>query len=221
LENRIKELEKKLETSTSSNAISPAVESKPNKPIEKVTQPVVNTKTQTTASVIDTEALYKDVVNKYTDFKSQVENDIATLKPMASPILIKRRDYMNNFSLNLDYEMRGLNNLSSKSQQNLSFYSDKLIKLKDEYRSTLSNYLDEYNQAQEDSARKIVVDYIKINKYSLYLTAKHITAATMFDLYDRLFNTKYAEGFRLTKTQTETVEFANSFLLDLGESVTD
>ena len=71
------------------------------------------------------------------------------------------------------------------------------------------------------TAKREVVNYIIDYKYQLYLTDIHITAAALIDIYDNLSNTKYGDKFKSTKTQQEAVEFANGFLIDVGEKITD
>lgn len=222
LEEKVKELEEKLdevESATSTSVVnkekesSTAVTSKATS--NSTLKPVVpvQTQTQNTANIsVD------ELITKYTSFRDYVASEKSGLIKNSS--LYSERNYysyleelLNRISADLGYlsTIKHWKQLPENIEQT---YLYKFNKLETEHKSEATTYAVEREQNEISLAKQTAIDYIEINKYQLYETDIHVRAAQVLYLFDKLFSTNYAKEFELKKTQQETLEFANRFLID-------
>jgi hypothetical protein len=188
--------------------------------------PVIPVQQTSSATVIkDSSALYDDLLQKYTDFKSFLENERRSLDKNSQ--YISEREYfkyidglLTRTSADLGY-LHSIQYWNPRPMNIENVYLAKFNVLKTEYAKESNIYPIELEQDKMRTAKKNVVDYIKNNKQILYQSDIHIKAAALLYIFDQLFNTKYSPDFESKKTQQENIEFANRFLIDRGESITD
>lgn len=223
LEKRVKELEEKLNQTATSTATTTkeVVQAKKSKTISTVTQkPLIDT-TQSVAPVLvqpstDYEAMYAELDRNYYILSQKVSEDYARLQGGSqNPAHYAFVDSMRN-TINSDIrELNKIREIHPKPSDTIVQYNIKYMTLSSQYEGEKLDVATAYTKAQiryiSDSTR----DYISANKERLYIDSYHIETARRLDGFDRIFGSKYAEQFRLTKTKVETIEFADSFLLDL------
>lgn len=210
LEKRITELEAKI----NNNAISFKATTTQNK------IPHTDQKSSSTSSVpvniqkfsvtivepeLDYKSLYNTVlIPKYVSFRDGiVASDIVEVKKMQT-------------DSNQNYHLKYLTDLSHTLNTDIGILMNYNPVLYDQYDKKYNQIMSEYNQQKVRFVKENLINYIYNNKYQLHVSDIHINTANLLDMNDRLFNQKYASQFRPLKTQQETVEFANSFLIDMG-----
>lgn len=231
LENRIRELEEKLANVASSTVATTTKEVHlPQKPKEKTSAPTpqqvapaVNGPITSISvkPVIDYEALYSDVESKYYALRQKIDGDITAQQKIEKDGGIVSPTYINFLSklrttVNLDMrELNKFRNIVPKPSDKIIFYDTKYQQMLTQYGEERANSIIVINRASKLSVMTDAKDYIDQNKGKLAVEAIHIEAARRLDAFDRVFGSKYSEQFRVTKTRVETIEFADSFLLDL------
>lgn len=144
LENRVKELEKKLDSTATST-----IKKEESQPTKKIETPTVIQKTVTPpqSNVIDTEQAFKDLLNQYNLFQKQLEIDITKFNNIRSdnPYYEKRADYTENLLNDFRYTVRVLESFSgsaSKTRELIDTYKTKLFEIKKEYNFRVKDYED-------------------------------------------------------------------------------
>jgi len=228
LEDRIKDLEDKLSEVSTSTAETESIvpEKKVNTTsTNKIQDKTLNAVQPSTNNISIPPITYDGIVKKYTDFQALVTEEKSHVKKN-SELETEKTYYkyldelLNKINADLGY-LGQIKYVNPRPNGIVELYVSKFNQLNDEYLVKHKNYGPNREADELQTAKRNIISYIKENKYILYLSANHITAAALFDMYDELFNTQYSEKFKLTVTQQETVEFANSFLIDLGESPLD
>jgi len=165
LENRVKELEQKLEESSQTSQLSaPSIQSitetrepksveisakRTTKQLNSIVPPPVN-------NTLSLEVEYKNLVIDYKKFESEVTLALDQLKPsrLSSPLQARRYEYVQGFLGELSYQVRMLRALTENQKvlSTLNSYSGKLMQLKGGYKGTLLDFEDElsaYFSAQQ------------------------------------------------------------------------
>lgn len=230
LENRIQELEKRLENTATSTASSTSgtskLEVKSN--LKTVEEPSYNSLKSVDIQIKNSDVLIpegqsisiEDLIKKYSDFYTQVAQIKKGLNQFSD--LSTEHDYYEyidglQISINADLGyLYGIKSYKTIPYGVESLYVNKLNKLMNDYKVESNRYPVEKSQNELSSAKLNVVNYIKENKDVLYLSSVHIQAASLLYLFDQLSGTKYGVDFENKKTQQETIEFANRFLIDQG-----
>ncbi len=228
LEKRVKELEEKLSQTATSTATTTKQVLPVKKPKEKTTPtqqlPNINTQPVVSATnqpLVDYEVLYKDVSSKYYLLSQQVNDDISMERMVISgggQTSAPHLAFLENLRITINSDMRNLDkfwNIIPKPADEINSYSIKYQQLVAQYEGEKTNTAVEKNRNAKQSILNNTQNYITQNKDRLYISSIHIEAARLLDIFDRTFGSKYSEQFRLTQTQVQTVEFANSFILDL------
>lgn len=175
--------------------------------------PVINTTTIATITL-------DELIKKYTDFRDYITSEQSGLKKNSS--LYTERNYysyLGGLLVRINADLGYLWTVKSWKQlpENIEkTYLSKFNVLDTEHRSEANTYAVEREQNELSVAKQTVVDYLETNKFRLYEADIHVNAAEYLYLFDKLFGTNYAKDFELKKTQQETVEFANRFLIDQG-----
>ncbi len=228
LENRILELERKLnETQTATTSTAAVKETENQKVIQTIDkkstvspQMIINTESKTAevkANFVQKISI-EDLIIKYTSF----QKDIVLVKKQTDQFSklsteVAYYKYISSLlnSINADLGYLGSVKYYSKIPPDIeTTYTNKFNSLQNDYKIEANRYSVERNQNELDSAKSEVVTYIKNNKQTLYMNEVHIQAAALLYIFDQLAGTKYAIDFESKKTQQETIEFANRFLID-------
>lgn len=232
LEERLQELEKKLEekeTTLNQNNLSNSTTSTTTKSVKKENEiqkspSIITSKNESKPvttqpiKVVDTELLYLELINKFKDLNNQIRTERNGVSKSSS--LVSERSYWDVMNTLLNRGEADLGYLSQVQYTSPrpsgieSIYLEKYNKLYQEYK----NEINEYNSARQNdiknSAREAVVGFINQYKYRLDEPVLHVQAAELLYLFDQAFNTNYNKDFESKKTQQETLEFANRFLID-------
>jgi len=224
LENRIKELETKLNTATTTPItpkVSPAKSTQTENKQQSKTVAVPEQVPVVVAPVINNDELYKDLVRKYNNLKEVVTNEMRGIDlSNALPIEVNRYKYLRELRRDISEDIEDLKTLSKvnpKPISSLNSYLNKIDQTAGFYNSGLKGYSMERDQEVLNSAKMKTVDYIKEHKTTLSQATVHIEAARLLYIFDKIANTHYATDFETKKTSTETIEFANRFLIDQGQ----
>lgn len=186
-------------------------------------KPVIQTQVQIpTVSVNTTPTLsiptIPSLIKTYTDFRGYIETEQRVLNKKSS-LYTERNYYMYledllikiNASIGYLYNIKDWNIRPENIEQ---IYLSKLNEMKRKHQSVADTYVVDRKQNEQSLARQEVINYIETNKHHLYEVDTHIEAARLLYVFDIFFNTSYAKEFELKKTQQETIEFANRFLMD-------
>lgn len=173
---------------------------------------------QTPTKTISRDEMFADIMQKFTDFQSTITNVKGGLKKNSS--LYTEKQYfiyidnlLNGITGSLGY-LISIKSWNPRPANIEEIYLFRLNEQKSEYEIKAKQYDVEKLQDEMSIAKSNVVSYIRENKLNLYVASIHIEAARQLYLFDQLFNTKYSQDFESKKTQQETVEFANRFLID-------
>ena len=229
LENRIKELEKKLGTVATSTATTtnqvvsstqtselPQPQKKTNTVAPQQTAPVIPSTVKSvnptpvsptpTQPARDYKVLYDDLVAKYAFLRdTKLESEITTTKESGTQDTNQsiHVGYLTKLQKSLDVDMAGV---TERDPNKYDFWNSKYNQI-----------VKDYDTENERYVKTLVINFMTNNKYYLYQPDMHIKTARTLDLFDRAFGTSYVKEFRVLKTQQETVEFTDSFLLDMGK----
>jgi hypothetical protein len=157
--------------------------------------------------IVDYSVTYKLVLGDYLAFLDILKMEMISLDVQAKDNNVQKL-YLNNLAKIRDVTEKDLQSLSSTPE---SRYSESVV-----YQNKISEYKNWYEKEKLSNSRLVVIQYFKDYREYLTVPENHIKAANLLDLFDRTFSTKYAQTFRNTKTYAETVEFTDSFLLDMG-----
>jgi len=218
LENRIKELEDKLQGASTSvsvtgNESKKVVASEQSKAqskivvadqVTKTPVPIVNQVLNPTTTY--SQADFLSLETKYTNFIAKISDEITNLNGSKSPVKLLHQSFLAKLSIRAKADLAEVDKLNLQNPMPAAPI--------EKYNAEFVSITNDYNTESTQFIKGRVIEYFLDNKNYLYQTQMHIEAANILDLYDRAFGTKYAKDFRLTKTQQETVEFADSFLLD-------
>jgi len=171
-----------------------------------------------TTETLTRDELFDDLMKKYTSFRSVITNEISRLKKNSS--FYTERHYF-QFIDNLLVATNGdlgyltsIKNWATRPSGIEEIYLAKFNKLNNDYNVEFERFKNEYRKESDSKTRQDTVEYIKQYKYQLYEAGIHIEAAGLLYKFDKIFGTNYAQDFESKKTQVETVEFANRFLID-------
>jgi hypothetical protein len=236
LENRVKELEKKLENAATSTAVTATTTEQSQvtkRPVQ--TTPVTSVGTKNTATAIETPIVnqpilvqstqpIKDYENVYVELTAKyiymrdvtVHNNILLLEEstVQDTIKVNYSKFLYGLEKNLNDDIGGLGklfNVKPKPVDTIDYYASRYFQFSKQY----DDEIVKNNNESKRLYKTATLDYVRENQYSLYIPSIHIETARLLDLFDRAFGSKYYGEFKLTKTQQETIEFANSFILDM------
>jgi hypothetical protein len=226
LENRIKELEQKLEAASTSTPVVP----KPEKPIQTpakkaeakpvnkvVPTPIPSVVTQPPVTV-DYEGIFKNLLTDYSAFRAQVVKDIDSVDKNSGLTadtghLKYLRELRNNLAEDID-DLKNFIKQKNQSADTVESFTSRLKQAQAVYKTSTSNYLADRQEEGVWTTKRKAIDYIKDHKTTLHQPAVHIEAARLLYIFDKFAHTKYSPDFETKKTQQETIEFANRFLID-------
>lgn len=230
LENKIKELENKIEnmkiasSTTQTNIATPTIlidkvvpSSTPA--VKSSVKPVIKNSVSNYSNkvIVNTDVVTQprysneDFLNLFSNFLSFMnkltfdQNTISDSE--TNSIRLAYKVYLLELLeiIKKDYsELGKIANINPKPSDVMKLFTDKY-----------EQYLKSYDSRKLQLSKSLVIEYFLDNKEYLHTPDIHVKAAELLDLFDRTFNTKYATVFKATKTYQETVEFANSFLLDV------
>lgn len=168
---------------------------------------------------VDTEQAYADINLGYSNLRRELAEEYkntggAEDLEYRSYLLEKNNAVNDNLAALADYKK-----VTPKLITVLNDFSKRLAALDGSFKAVKSERLRQKQTKEEQQTRNTTINYIKTNKSSLYLPAIHVQVAALLDTFDRQYGTQYVAKFKTTKTQIETIEFANSFLLDMGETI--
>lgn len=244
LEERILELEKRLASTTTETPVQSAQvvvsTSTPTTSIQvypkvgevqipkTVKKPAVSVPKQDPLPVKDYEKIYKDLRVGYSELRYGINDEIVLWRDTTLRLDAERNhwNFINKLSKEVNEDITYLATIEKSVPKPGSILDSYVIKLNEYKEKFDQGKLDfatrkdqEIENQKKDELKKSVVTYIRDNRLNLHKDTYHVTAAFLLDNYDREFGTDYYSDFQKAKTQVDTVEFSNHFLLDLGENL--
>ncbi|MFA6050329.1 MAG: hypothetical protein WC761_03995 [Candidatus Paceibacterota bacterium] len=182
-------------------------------PVIKETAPVANA-ALTAQSTINVKQSLLDLLTQHYKFSERVKGNIIINggSEYPDPITTAWMKYALELQKNLETDSLSLSKLSNS---NSTTGADVSL-----YRSKLDSQIAVFDQEVKNYNRNYIeyatINFISEHKYDLDISSYHILAADLLSKYDKTFGTSYSPEFRKTLTAEAAIEFANSFLVDVG-----
>lgn len=179
----------------------------------KETTPSTNT-LPTTPSTMNVKQSLLNLLTQHYKFSERVKGNVVINggSEYPDPITSTWMKYALELQKILDADslsLSRLSNLNSTTEADVNLYQSKLNSQITTFDQELKNYNRNYIEYT-------TINFINEHRYDLGISTYHILAADLLSKYDKTFGTNYASEFRKTLTAEAAIEFANSFLVDVG-----
>jgi hypothetical protein len=155
----------------------------------------------------DSHAAFLDLMTKYLNLYNKINSEREPLIDSLSEIKNARSLYLASLINILKNEKSSLDKLSALKSPPLDAIKN--------IEANINEVEEGYTNSFDNYEKNLLAEYFKENRERLHLSYVHIEAANLLNLYDHKYGTRYGLEFRKTETPVEVKEFADTLIYDL------